>query len=1436
MCGSALRWRLTRGALSLIIAVAINVMLLYLNGAGMHSAHAAASAAAITDSWPTYMHDSQRAGASSDTILSPSNAAQLSKRWSYQTGGMIAAQPAVLNGVVYVGSWDGYEYALNATSGALLWKTFLGTTTASPTCFPSQMGVSSSVTVQEGVVYVGGGDAYWYALNAATGASLWKVYIGDNSATGGHYNWSSPLIYDGYAYVGGASVGDCPLVQGQLLQVSLSTRQVVNTLNIVPNGQTGGGIWTSPAVDPATNTIFVTTGTISNPAQTYAQAILAVDASTLTIKSSWQVPQQETVLDSDWGTSPILFTDANGRPLVTAINKNGYVYTFNRANLSAGPIWRQHTAIGGECPTCGDGSVSNLAFGNGLLYAAGGNTTINGVGYAGTVRALDPATGNIVWQHPESDPVIPALTYANGLVIAGVGSSLEALEATTGNRLYSFTTNDVLYSPPSVANGTIYFGSGDNKVYALGLPNTPPSPPPADPRCPVGWTCQDIGNPHPVGSEATSGSSWTITAGGGGVNGTADQFRMISHTVSGDSQISANVAALSGGAASQAGLMVRQNNTANSPYYAIFAMPNNRVIVQYRSRFGGSTTALNTIGAALPRYLEIQRTGDQFQAATSTDGSTYSLIPGTNATLILPYAVLEGVAVSSGADGTAGTAPVSGAATGAITNTPNPAPSQSSCPGGWTCLDVGNPTLVGDQSLRNGTWTLSGAGANIEGYADQFHYVWQTLTGDATISAHVTAQTNTDGSAKAGVMLRQNASAGAAFYGAFVTPSQGILVQYRSVQGLRIVTQAIISGGAPAYLEIARSGSNFSTYSSTDGVNWTYVVGSSRLIDMSGTVLAGLAITSANGATIGSAAMDTVAISNTAPPPPLACPSNWTCADIGTPILKGSESLSNGVWTIQGGGDDIWNTSDQFHYIWQTLAGDGALSAHVLSQQNTDNWAKAGLMLRVSTDPGAPFYAVYVTPSNGVNVQYRAAAGALAQQVTATPATPPISLRIGRAGTTVTAYTSSDGVTWSGLAGSTMTIASLTGTLLAGVAVTAHNGGALSTVTLDTVTLTNSAPPVACPANWTCADIGTPALKGSESVSNGVWTVQGGGSDIWNTSDQFHYIWQPLAGDGALSAQVTSQTNTSGWAKAGVMLRASTDPAAAYYAIFVTPVNGIVVQYRATAGGATQQVGIAGSAPAYLRVARSGSTFTAYTSPDGVTWTALSGSTLTLGGLSGTLLAGLAVTSHNGGALSTVTLDTVTLTNSAPPPPTTCPAAWICADIGNPTLAGAQVISNGVWTVQGGGSDIWDTSDQFHYIWQPLAGDGALSARVTSQTNTSGWAKAGVMLRASTDPTSAYYAMLVTPVNGIVVQYRTGQGLQTSQIAISGSVPAYLRVSRFGMTFTAYTSTDGATWSPVPGSAVTLTNLSGTLLAGLAITSHNSGVLSAVTFQSVARG
>src|SRR5262249_12620626 len=148
-----------------------------------------------------------------------------------------------------------------------------------------------------------------------------------------------------------------------------------------------------------------------------------------------------------------------------------------------------------------------------------------------------------------------------------------------------------------------------------------------------------------------------------------------------------------------------------------------------------------------------------------------------------------------------------------------------------------------------------------------------------------------------------------------------------------------------------------------------------------------------------------------------------------------------------------------------------------------------------------------------------------------------------------------------------------------------------------------------------------------------------------------------------------------------------------------------------------------------------------------------------------TLLSGVAVSSGVNGTASTAVVDVVALEPPGPaaspqPPASPCPTGWSCRDIGNPAMVGDQNLSSGTWTVPSGGNDIWDASDQFHFVWQRLAADGTVSARVASQTNTGPWAKAGVMLRQTADAGSAYYALEVTPGNGIVVQYRAVGGLR----------------------------------------------------------------------------
>jgi hypothetical protein len=127
-------------------------------------------------------------------------------------------------------------------------------------------------------------------------------------------------------------------------------------------------------------------------------------------------------------------------------------------------------------------------------------------------------------------------------------------------------------------------------------------------------------------------------------------------------------------------------------------------------------------------------------------------------------------------------------------------------------------------------------------------------------------------------------------------------------------------------------------------------------------------------------------------------------------------------------------------------------------------------------------------------------------------------------------------------------------------------------------------------------------------------------------------------------------------------------------------------------------------------------------------------------------------------------------------------------------------------------------------------------AHVLTQTNTSPGAKAGVMLRATTAAGSPNYALLVSPGEGIKAQVRKTLNGDTQKLANpAGTVPAWLKITRSGSTYTAYTSANGTAWTLIPGSAITI-NLGTSMLAGLAVTSHNSGLLGTVTMNRVKVG
>jgi regulation of enolase protein 1 (concanavalin A-like superfamily) len=174
----------------------------------------------------------------------------------------------------------------------------------------------------------------------------------------------------------------------------------------------------------------------------------------------------------------------------------------------------------------------------------------------------------------------------------------------------------------------------------------------------------------------------------------------------------------------------------------------------------------------------------------------------------------------------------------------------------------------------------------------------------------------------------------------------------------------------------------------------------------------------------------------------------------------------------------------------------------------------------------------------------------------------------------------------------------------------------------------------------TGGDIGAPGKAGSNSYAAGVYTVSGGGSDIWYNSDQFRFVSQTFTGDGQIIARVTSQTYTQPWAKAGVMFRETLNASSRFAAMELTPGNGTTFQYRtATAGDCGYAVGTSAAAPNnWLRLVRSGNVFTGYRSSDGVTWTQVGSATIPM---ATAVTVGLVVTSTDNTTSGTATFDNV---------------------------------------------------------------------------------------------------------------------------------------------------------------------------------------------------
>ena len=177
-------------------------------------------------------------------------------------------------------------------------------------------------------------------------------------------------------------------------------------------------------------------------------------------------------------------------------------------------------------------------------------------------------------------------------------------------------------------------------------------------------------------------------------------------------------------------------------------------------------------------------------------------------------------------------------------------------------------------------------------------------------------------------------------------------------------------------------------------------------------------------------------------------PKPWTSQDIGAVAAAGSSSYSVGNWTVNGSGADIWNNADEFRFVHQTASGDCEVIARVSSVQNTDPWAKAGVMIRESLTAGSRHAYMALTSGNGLAFQRRVATDGVSTHTSGGAGAAPYWVRLTRVGNVLTGYRSTDGITWTTVGSETIAMAATT---YIGLAVTSHLDGTINSSTFDNV-------------------------------------------------------------------------------------------------------------------------------------------------------------------------------------------------------------------------------------------------------------------------------------------------------------------------------------------------------------------------------------------------
>jgi alcohol dehydrogenase (cytochrome c) len=501
--------------------------------------------------WLTYGHDYTNQRFSPLAQITPGNIAHLVPAFVFQTGVVAAFEttPIVAGDSMYITTAYDHVFALNAKTGEQTWAYQQKLNKTIFCCGP----VNRGVAIADGVLFLGTLDGKLVALDQATGSVKWSVQVGDNNA--GYSLTMAPLAYKDVVLVGGAggeygvrgSVSAYHRSDGSLAWRWYSTSADTwagKWSKTTPDGadlhrdiaaekaawskykdawKTGGGAtWMTPAIDPAMDAIFITTG---NPSpdlfgdvrpgdDVCTDCLVALNATTG--KEIWhyqEVPHD--VWDLDAVSPVVLFdtVDASGKTVEAAgeAGKTGWFYVLDRhtgklirrskAFVPQENMFAQPTTAGVRMLPGANGGAEwspssfdpglHFAFVNGLhqpmIYSTKPQKLESGALWLGSAfqgiatekqyglfSAIDVNSGDIAWQHKTDQPLIGgSLSTAGGLTFVGEGNGyFDAFDSKSGALIWRFQTGAGVNAAPMAYDigGTEYVAVASGGSFQLNYP------------------------------------------------------------------------------------------------------------------------------------------------------------------------------------------------------------------------------------------------------------------------------------------------------------------------------------------------------------------------------------------------------------------------------------------------------------------------------------------------------------------------------------------------------------------------------------------------------------------------------------------------------------------------------------------------------------------------------------------------------------------------------------------------------------------------------------------------------------------------------------------------------------------------------------------------------------------------------------------------------